>query len=67
MNLKQFLSQKKGGQKISWVPQEKYRNAEYTAPACKFWGGKNFLGWRGKHLFGRGQSILGTILGSILG
>ena len=38
---------------------KKYRNAEYTAAACKFLGVKSFLGCRGKHLFGRGQSILG--------
>ena len=49
-----------------FIKKRKYRNAEYTAAACKFWGGK-FVGCRGKHLFGRGQSILGSILGSISG
>ena len=24
--------------------KEKYRNAEYTAAACKFWGSKKFFG-----------------------
>ena len=26
------------------VSTKKYRNAEYTAAACKFWGGKKFFG-----------------------
>ena len=35
-------SEDEDGQVSYW--HKKYRNAEYTAAACKFWGGKKFFG-----------------------
>ena len=38
---------------------KKYRNAEYTAAACKFWGGKKFFGVQGKIFIRQGAINIG--------
>ena len=38
---------------------KKYRNAEYTGAACKFWGGKKFFGVQGKIFILQGAINIG--------